>query len=229
MTRQWEAAVRRRWNVQAREHGASDTGELATRHWAYHAALAELQGRRSAVYLYQSLAAGYLPPILPTASPDGAAVHLDVVLHCASWGSQGIEYQQVLSFAVGSLPLVTASFLGAAVTNKRSRLRAEAAAQPRWLDHGVLRFFVTPTATWCGRGNDWRQFAHSAITGYELDSEACSIALTDAPPLRLTGPGAWSHAVLVAYWRYGADGLLQAPFLEPVRRTASQRPAPVMG
>ena len=191
--------------------------ELAMRSWAQNAAVAELQGQRSAVHLYRFLAAGHLPPTLPITSPDGSAVHLDVALQCASWGGQEVEYQQFSVFVVGSSPLVTTSLLSAAVANRSNRQRAAAAARPRWRDHGVLRFLVTSTATWCGRGSDWRHFAHSSIIGYEVNMEACLIALADAPPLRLAGPAVWSHSVLLAYFRYGPDRWLHAPLLQPMR------------
>ena len=221
------AAVNRRWGRRARQHDAV-TNELAQQR-AYQAAIAELQSQRAAVQLYRSLAAGNLPPALPTVSPDGTTIHLDVILRCASWHGQEVQCRQMSTFAVGPPALVATSLLGTAVANTRLRQRARSLGQPQWQDHGFLRFLVTPTATWCGRGEDWRHFAHSAITGYEISGQICSIGLADAPSLRLFGPGVWAHAVLFAYWRYGADRWQQAPFLEQVRQVASQRPTPVPG
>jgi hypothetical protein len=217
--------VKRRCGWRARQHDAV-TSELVQQR-AYQAAIAELQGQRAAVQLYRWLAAGRLPPALPTVSPDGTTIHLDVILRCASWHGHEVQCRQVSTFAVGPPVLIVTSLLGTTVANKRLRQRAKSVGQPQWQDHGFLRFLVTSTATWCRCGNDWRHFAHSAVTGYQISSQACSIGLADAPSLRLSGPGVWSHAVLFGYWRCGADGLQQAPFLEQVRQTASQRPTAV--
>jgi hypothetical protein len=48
----------------------------------------------------------------------------------------------------------------------------------------------------------------------------------NAWPLRLTGPGVWCHAVLLAYAQYGPDRYLQAPYLEAVRQVALRYPVP---
>jgi hypothetical protein len=188
--------VERRWSERARQHAAA-TSELATQQRAYQAAVAELQGQRAAVQLYQSLAAGDPPPALPTSAPDGATVHLDVALDCASWYGQQVQYRQFSTFAVGSPPLVATSLLGTAIFNRRSQQRAEATSQPQWHSHGFLRFLVSPTATWCGRGTDWRHFAHSA-SGRVARAAAGHTCVSDldAAPVPLAFKTAWRGGIV---------------------------------
>jgi hypothetical protein len=183
--------------------------------------LADLQGREAAVQLYRHLDAGYLPRQLAIASPDGQPVHLDTMLDCASWSAADVPYTQLSTFVVGPPLLATAAMVHTEIANRRMRQQAADAARPQWRPHGVRRFLVTSTATWCASG-DWRCYPHTTVTGYEAAAEVAMVWMRDTAPLRLAGPAVWCHAVLVAYGLYGSDRWRHTPWLEPVRHAAAR-------
>ncbi|WKU03390.1 hypothetical protein [Micromonospora sp. HUAS LYJ1] len=52
-----------------------------------------------------------------------------------------------------------------------------------------------------------------------LDPVGVVLLFADTEPLRLNGPAAWLHAVLFAYFRFGASALTTATFLLPIGAT----------
>lgn len=202
--------------------------EVACHRWERNAMLANRRGREAAVWLYQRLAAGYPPPCLPVASPDGSPVHLDTVFDYARWSAAEVRYPQYSGFAVGPPLFTAAAIVRTALVNRHARQLAEDLSLPQWRSQGRLRLLVTATDTWCMAGNGWHRYPHATVTGYEVAAEVATVWMRDAAPLRLAGPGVWCHAVLVAYGLFGLTRWQQAPWLEPIRDAAATY-APTLG
>jgi len=108
---------------------------------------------------------------------------------------------------------------------RRTAERAAAWAAPQWRDHAPARVLVTQTATWCQVHGAWQSFAHTDLTRYWLHPDTTTDTHTDAvvlesgqwAPRALTGPAAWTHAVLLAYLHPMGEDWRDAPWLGPVR------------
>ncbi|MFY1702881.1 hypothetical protein ACN28G_14225 [Micromonospora sp. WMMA1923] len=150
-------------------------------------------------------------------------VHLDARLHYARHYGTTVTYQQTSALAFGSAAFVTGALLANAIGNSNARSRAARLASPQWRDHELTRVVVTPTRTWCYSYGRWLAFHHTGVLEYHLDPHGVVLLFADTEPLRLTGPAAWLHAVLFAYFRSGASALTTATFLLPIG--ANQSPA----
>ncbi|WP_349879519.1 hypothetical protein ABIH81_06770 [Micromonospora sp. HUAS YX12] len=174
--------------------------------------------RRTLEFLAQGGQPGAVPaPGFLTEEP----VHLDARLHYARHYGTTVAYQQTSAVAFGSPAFVTGALLANAVGNSNARSRAARMASPQWRDHELTRVVLTPTRTWCYSFGRWLSFDHTAVMEYHLDPHGVVLLFADTEPLRLTGPGAWLHAVLFAYFRFGAPALTTATFLLPIRATQS--------
>ncbi|MFY1618762.1 hypothetical protein [Micromonospora sp. WMMD736] len=175
-------------------------------------------GRDAARRTLEFLALGGQPG--PVSTPGfliEEPVHLDAQLHYARHYSTTVTYQQTSALAFGSAAFVTGALLANAVGNSSVRSRAERLARPQWREHQLTRVVLTPTRTWCHSSGRWLSFDHAAVMEYHLDAHGVVLLFADSEPLRLTGPAAWLHAVLFAYFRFGAPALTTATFLMPVR------------
>lgn len=189
-------------------------GDLAAAQRAYQAALASEEGWQRAVLLCRRLSNGKPPPTMAVTSPEGEPVFLNARLECFSWYATPTIAQQRPVAAFGSPLFVAAAVALGDAANRRARQRAAAMALPRWHSHGQVQVLVTAAATWCGRGDQWRCHRHDTVGGYEVRQGSCMMRFTySLPPVSLVGPEVWCHAVLLAYWQYGPDKFLEAPFL----------------
>ncbi|WP_052503942.1 hypothetical protein [Micromonospora haikouensis] len=169
--------------------------------------------RRTLEFLAQGGQLGAVPaPGFLTDEP----VHLDARLHYARHYGTTVTYQQTSALAFGSAAFVTGALLANAVGNSNARSRAARLASPQWRDHELTRVVLTPTRTWCYSFGRWLSFEHTAVMEYHLDPHGVVLLFADTEPLRLTGPAAWLHAVLFAYFRFGASALTTVNFLLPI-------------
>ncbi|SCE66474.1 hypothetical protein GA0074695_0144 [Micromonospora viridifaciens] len=184
-------------------------------------------GRDAARRTLEFLAKGGQPGTVPTPGfLTEEPVHLDARLHYARHYGTVVTYHQTSALAFGSAAFVTGALLANAVGNSNARSRAERLARPQWRDHELTRVVLTPTRTWCYSFGRWLSFDHAAVMEYHLDPHGVVLLFADTEPLRLTGPAAWLHAVLFAYFRFGVPALTTAAFLVPIRATHSaQQPA----
>ncbi|MGC4851815.1 hypothetical protein ACLQ24_00095 [Micromonospora sp. DT4] len=136
-----------------------------------------------------------------------------------------VTYTQTSALAFGSAAFVTGALIANAVGNLSAKSRAERLARPQWREHQLARVVLTPTKTWCYASGRWLSFDHAAVMEYHLDHHGVVLLFADSEPLRLTGPAAWVHAVLFAYFRFGAQALATATFLLPIRATPAPTPA----
>ncbi|PSK66701.1 hypothetical protein B0E53_01342 [Micromonospora sp. MH33] len=185
-------------------------------------------GRDAARRTLEFLALGGQPGSVPTPGfLTEEPVHLDARLHYARHYGTTVTYQQTSALAFGSAAFVTGALLANAVGNSSARSRAERLARPQWREHQPTRMVLTPTRTWCHSFGRWLSFDHAAVREYHLDAHGVVLLFADSEPLRLTGPAAWLHAVLFAYFRFGAQALTTATFLLPIRATQSPAPSAV--
>ncbi|MFS8480237.1 MAG: hypothetical protein FWJ93_15000 [Micromonosporaceae bacterium] len=183
------------------------------------------QGWEAALSLYRGLVAGR--PLRPVMAPGFLAdetVFMDASLMYSRFYGMNVTYQQSSTFAVGAPSFVIGAMLGNALGNSVAASRAASMARAQWREHRQTRVVVTKSATWCNVDGTWRVFYHHAVLGYVMDGPSSVLTFADIEPLRLAGPSAWCHAVLFTYLRYGAAGLRDAPFLQPVRAAASAVP-----
>ncbi|MCI4066103.1 hypothetical protein MRQ36_27570 [Micromonospora sp. R77] len=185
------------------------------------------EGRDAARRTLEFLSLGGQPGAVPAPGfLTEESVHLDARLHYARHYGSEVTYTQTSAMAFGSVAFVTGALVANAIGNSSARSRAERLARPQWREHQVTRVVLTPTRTWCYSFGRWLSFDHAAVMGYHLESQGVVLLFADTEPLRLTGPAAWLHAVLFAYFRFGASALPTAPFLLPIRAThTAQQPA----
>ncbi|MGC4895539.1 hypothetical protein [Micromonospora sp. DT31] len=164
------------------------------------------------------LSAGGEPDAVPAQGfLTDESVHLDARLHYARHYGSAVTYTQTSTVAFGSTAFVTGALVANAIGNSSARSRAERMARPQWREHQLARVVLTPTRTWCQTGGRWLSFHHSGVLEYHLDQHGVVLVFGDTEPLRLTGPTAWVHAVLFAYFRFGASALPTTAFLLPIR------------
>jgi hypothetical protein len=178
-----------------------------------------LQSWRDALGLYVRLVDGGPPPVTPTPPFLGKhPVHLDATFGYARFYSTTASHSGGAVVAVGSRALMAGALIGTVVGNAMARSRARRIAQAQWREHTTVRVVVTATTTWCCVEGKWLHFDHTAVADYAIDPQGPAVVMTfvGVAPLRLTGPEAWYHAVLFAYFRYGQQALQQTPFLHPL-------------
>jgi hypothetical protein len=181
------------------------------------------RGWREATDLYGWLAGGNPPPVVPAPPFLGAEpVHLSTGFLFARFHSADVTYSTGSVLAVGSRAYVTGAMVGNLIGNVAARSRAANQARAQWRGNTAVSVVLTPTATWCRVEGRWLQFHHAGVVEYLVDTAgpACVLTFVDANPLRLTGPYAWCHAVLFAYFRHGPQAWRDAPYLRPLRDAA---------
>ena len=67
----------------------------------------------------------------------------------------------------------------------------------------------------------WQAYPHHRLTDYRLDGDTVVLVPAVGAPRALTGPGAWTHAVLLAYLRPVGPDWRTAPWLTPIRDHAT--------
>ena len=100
---------------------------------------------------------------------------------------------------------------------RRAAEQAAAAAAPQWRDHTPARLLMTAEATWCQIHDTWQAYPHHRLVDYRLDGDTAVLVPQGCAPRALTGPGAWAHAVLLAYFRPVGPDWRTAPWLAPIR------------
>lgn len=86
-----------------------------------------------------------------------------------------------------------------------------------WHEQQTVRTVMTDQTTWCLVSGRWLWFHHHGVMSYELTGQTSTLAFNDADPVALTGPGAWTHAVLFAYLRIGPTRWMGAEWLQEMR------------
>jgi hypothetical protein len=183
------------------------------------------QGWQAAIQLYLHLSAGGAPqPVRSSVMLADGPVYLDTGFQYARFYGQTVEYTSRSTFAFGSPLFVATAMLAGAAANAADRRRAEILAAPQWREHSVVRTVLTQRSTWCSVQGRWLSFEHDAIVEYGVDpaAAACLFTFFSSEPLRLQGPPAWYHAVLLAYLKLGPRNWRQAVFLDPLRVAAQQ-------
>jgi len=179
-----------------------------------------------AAALYTALAAGGTPPVVPVPDQAGLGpVYLDAPITIAAFYGVDVVEAEPLWWPV-PLAYPAAAWVNAWLARahiRRLAERAHAAAAPQWRDHVPGRLLVSDHATWCQVRGGWQAYPHAALTGYWLDGDT---AILDSPhwaPRALTGPAAWTHAVLLAWLRPPAPDWRDAAWLTSVRDHSARR------
>ncbi|MET7706025.1 hypothetical protein [Micromonospora sp. NPDC005413] len=149
-------------------------------------------------------------------------MNLDARLHFARHYGSMVTYNQTSAVAFGSAGFVAGALVANAISNSSARSRAKRLARPQWREQQLTRVVLTPTRTWCYASGQWLSFDHAAVMEYHLDHQGVVLNFANSEPLRLSGPAAWAHAVLFAYFRFGAQALATAM---PIRATPTPAPA----
>ncbi|GAA2183490.1 hypothetical protein [Micromonospora lupini] len=184
------------------------------------------EGRDAAHRILDFLSLGGRPgPILAPGFLTEEPVYLDARLNYARHYGSMVTYSHTSAMAFGSAGFVAGALLANAIGNSSAKSRAERLARPQWREQQLTRVVLTPTRTWCYASGQWLSFDHAAVMEYHLDHQSVVLIFANSEPLRLSGPAAWAHAVLFAYFRLGAQSLATAPFLMPIRATPAPAPA----
>jgi hypothetical protein len=180
---------------------------------------------QAAVQLYRQLAAGQpLSTVQAGGFLSPEPVHMDMPLSYGRFYGMDVTYGQTSTAAFGSPAFVAGMAVTSMIGNSMARSNAERLARQQWREMGYARTIVTPTRTWCFVQNQWIEFAHDAVMEYSIFGSSCVLTFPGTDPLRLSGPSAWCHAVLFAYFRFGPQGLVNAPFLHELRAAAQLNP-----
>lgn len=189
---------------------------------AHHAA--NNGGLQQAVQLYQALAGGQPPPAMYTPDlPAAGTVYMDMPFRFSRFFASDVTYRSGGMIAIGSPSFVAGAAFGRLIGTSIGYARAASLSRRQWRGHDLARVVVDASSTWCLVRGQWLRFDHHAVTGYQVTADqSCILTFATIEPLRLHGPSAWYHAVLVAYFGNGAAWQM-APFLQPLRQAAQRK------
>ncbi|MEU7835072.1 MULTISPECIES: hypothetical protein [unclassified Nonomuraea] len=189
---------------------------------------AAAQGWHDSCVLRASVLAG---SPLPTFSAGNVrlnayeVVHGDTQLMHETWCGMDVTYEQN-RMVFGHPAVMAAGFAANLVGNSIRRARAERQAREQWRPLGWAQTLVTNQRVLAFMGNQWRGWPLDwvmelwpAPSGY-----AFTVLLQGEDPLRLSGPWAPWHCVVLAYLLYGPDYLAGHPEFQAMGRPQSRQP-----
>ncbi len=173
----------------------------------------------AATHLYRHLTSGGLPqPVFtPVRLAPGETSFCDVSVQYSRFYGMNVSYQTNSGFFFGSPLFIAAGLAANAVGNSIAKSRAEQRSAPQWREHSPSRTVVTETRTLCFAAGRWLSFDHDAVVEFTADPlrAACFLNFAEAEPLCLAGFSAPWLTVLLAHRLYGADRMVQLPYLHP--------------
>ncbi len=175
--------------------------------------------------LASALRGGWQPPpvrgwirLLP-----GEALVAELPCLAQQYSGTDVTYQQTTLLAFGGLGWLAASAAGSALWNasRRRKAAAQAAAQWRWVDRGVL-FFTSRRLALLGE-QTWVDYFYEHLRGAAADDVGLLLFVAGVPHTRLLVHNPLTHLVLLRYLAFG-----EVPEL-PAQHTPSPLPAAPSG
>ncbi len=166
---------------------------------------------------------------LPTLAPrsvrmfQGESLYADSLLHHDVYCGMDVTYQQSTYIAFGSPLFLAAGLAASMVGNSIRRQRAERMAMEQWRPLGPSPTLVTSRRFLAFSQNKWFSWPLQAVV--ELwpapHHYACVVLMNGESPLRISGPWAAWHCVVLAHLLYGPAYLAEHPEFQQMGRLAS--------